>query len=104
MRNLRMTRHIRARIAQRSIRHQDLQVWERYVDREQAAPGGAVYLELSNTAADEALAAGVSSDQLRRHRRLRVVVADGAALTVYRVPSLRKSRPKFVPTERKDRA
>ena len=86
-------------MSQRSIRGQDLAVWELYADREKPAPGGAIHLELSHAATEEAQAAGVPADQLRRLRKLRVVVADGAALTVYRVPSRQNSNLGSFPSE-----
>jgi hypothetical protein len=92
MRSLRMTKHARTRAAQRSIRSADLKMWEHFADREEHAPGGATYLQISHSAAEEARAAGIPFDQLRRLRRIRVVVADGAAITVYRTAPIRNRK------------
>lgn len=88
-----LTKHARKRCTERSIRADDVELCQRFADRAKPSGKDAMYVELSDRGADEARAAGIPADQIRRLRRIRVVVADGAALTVYRIPAVRERRP-----------
>ena len=87
MKTLRMTAHATERAADRSIRMDDLEMFERFADLEISARNGATHLRLSKRGAVEARKAGIDDAQIARMIRLNLVESEGNVLTIYRCPA-----------------
>lgn len=81
-----MTRHAKTRREERSIREEDIDLFQDWADIETQRRDGAVALTLSQQVAMHLQRGGTLPSQIERLRRLVLVIKDGRVLTLYRRP------------------